>query len=274
MKKGFTLAEVMITLVVIGTITAVIIPVAIHSKPNENVMKFKKAHNTLHQVISTLVTSDKYYLDGDLGVKADGTQLIGKYNEYFCSTIADVLLTQNYHCLESADTGMIGSVNLYYGGTLINDLVACEVYISGNYSFQITSTLVEKTKEDLDSLCKETITSSYVIANDNITFFEVNPAMRFGSKGSKKLCSDTSAVFPRYFSPPNQFPAIYSDQNGMDINYKAFCVDIDSIPTNNSSSCDDINDICPFGYGIRADGKILTGKRADEWLNKSIQGEN
>ena len=26
----------------------------------------------------------------------------------------------------------------------------------------------------------------------------------------------------------------------------------------------------PFGFGIRADGKILTGKRATEWLNKEI----
>ena len=48
LKKGFTLAEVMITLTVIGIITAVIIPVAIHSKPDENIMKFKKAHNTLY----------------------------------------------------------------------------------------------------------------------------------------------------------------------------------------------------------------------------------
>ena len=27
----------------------------------------------------------------------------------------------------------------------------------------------------------------------------------------------------------------------------------------------------PFGYGIRADGKIIMGARADEWMNKSIQ---
>ena len=27
----------------------------------------------------------------------------------------------------------------------------------------------------------------------------------------------------------------------------------------------------PFGYGIRADGKIITGQKADEWINKSIQ---
>ena len=30
----------------------------------------------------------------------------------------------------------------------------------------------------------------------------------------------------------------------------------------------------PFGYGIRADGKILTGKRADEWLEKNIQDKD
>ena len=42
-KKAFTLAEVMVTLTVIGIITSIIIPVAIHSKPDENIMKFKKS---------------------------------------------------------------------------------------------------------------------------------------------------------------------------------------------------------------------------------------
>ena len=27
----------------------------------------------------------------------------------------------------------------------------------------------------------------------------------------------------------------------------------------------------PFGYGIRVDGKIILGARAQEWLNKNIQ---
>ena len=53
-------------------------------------------------------------------------------------------------------------------------------------------------------------------------------------------------------------------------------IDVDLIVSNNgwldsTSECDDIRDICPFGYGIRADGKILNGKRAEEWLEKSIQ---
>jgi len=40
--KGFTLAEVMIVLTVIGILAGILIPVANNSRPDENVMKFKK----------------------------------------------------------------------------------------------------------------------------------------------------------------------------------------------------------------------------------------
>ena len=57
--------------------------------------------------------------------------------------------------------------------------------------------------------------------------------------------------------------------------YKILCIDPDGIPKDGSENCDDKKDICPFGYGIRADGKILTGARADEWLEKDLQkGKN
>ena len=49
---------------------------------------------------------------------------------------------------------------------------------------------------------------------------------------------------------------------------------MDGIPDGGSENCDDKKDICPFGYGIRVDGKIYAGKRAKEWLEKSLQGEN
>ena len=39
-KKAFTLAEIMIVLVIIGVLSAILLPVAIHSAPDENVMKF------------------------------------------------------------------------------------------------------------------------------------------------------------------------------------------------------------------------------------------
>ena len=57
------------------------------------------------------------------------------------------------------------------------------------------------------------------------------------------------------------FPANYGDENGFDMVYRVVCLDVDGFDKEENS----------FGYGIRADGKILTGKRADEWINKSIQ---
>ena len=90
-RIAFTLAEIMIVLAVIGVLTAVLLPVAINSTPNENVMKFKKAHNTLLTTVRELVNSDKYYLDGDLGTRADGNPIyVGTdwraARRYFCQT--------------------------------------------------------------------------------------------------------------------------------------------------------------------------------------------
>ena len=42
---------------------------------------------------------------------------------------------------------------------------------------------------------------------------------------------------------------------------RVFCMDIDGINKGED----------PFGYGIRVDGKIILGARAQEWLEKSIQ---
>ena len=54
---------------------------------------------------------------------------------------------------------------------------------------------------------------------------------------------------------------VYHDAGGFDVVYKILCVDIDG--QNKGEG--------PFGYGIRADGKILTSTKVDEWIEKSIQ---
>ena len=46
-------------------------------------------------------------------------------------------------------------------------------------------------------------------------------------------------------------------------------MDIDGLGKNSTNSnCDNE---CPFGYGLREDGKIIAGARAQQWLQKSIQ---
>ena len=51
--------------------------------------------------------------------------------------------------------------------------------------------------------------------------------------------------------------------NNFDVHYKIVCIDIDEMCQGED----------PFGYGIRADGKILTGARADEWLERDVMEE-
>ena len=59
------------------------------------------------------------------------------------------------------------------------------------------------------------------------------------------------------------FGGRHKDEFGFDRIYKIFCMDIDGINKGED----------PFAFGIRADGKLYNGQRADEWLNKKIQKE-
>ena len=68
MKKAFTLAEVMIVLVVIGILVAILLPTVQNLTPDEALMKFQKAHNTIHTAIRKLVNSDKYYATSSFDV--------------------------------------------------------------------------------------------------------------------------------------------------------------------------------------------------------------
>ena len=286
MKKAFTLAEVMITLTVIGIITAVIIPVAINSKPNESVMKFKKAHNTLYQVISMMIKSDKYYLDGDLGFRADGVQIGGGFigNDYsttglyFCNTFAD-LVSAKSNCGSTKNMNPIAEYGFAIGmgaigmgnqsTTITNPIHQWDTIVS-----IVTQEEIDKTKELLDKACKEhTEEGEEIKTTDNVVYYEIATAYaKFGSN-CPGLSYEETGIMEQYrcFGKYGwQKRYRYQDQNGMDNAYKTFCIDVDGIPSGGSENCDDVKDICPFGYGIRADGKILTGKRADTWLEKSL----
>ena len=279
MKKGFTLAEVLITLTVIGIITAVIIPVAVHSKPDENIMKFKKAHNTLFQVISTLTSSDKYYLDGNLGVKADGTILDGTHENdymYFCKSLTQILSIKSENCSEKLKYADRAHYALFTKTIPTN--------WEKETNLKVTQNMIDNFKEKIDAECQSDVgkqLKKQIILTDNTEIYETNNLYPFG----KKFQGTDSFIYGE-----NKNALIY-DINGFGVGYKQICLKINSTSNEenkvgdldlsqeknwyySTKTCDDINDICPFGYGIRADGKILTGKRADEWLKKSLQGEN
>ena len=256
--KGFTLAEVMIVLTVIGVLTAILLPVARQSMPDENLMKFKKAHNTLGTVIRELVTSDKYYKDGDLGVKPDDT-LIDAHAEtdtekrkalirYFCETIAQVVNAKKVSCVDEDITSSYMHLDLRnghdgYGKTL------------------------EEGALYVDEACQKSIAiGEEIVLNDGTVFYQTKPPTTFGYAF---YTGGGTYYVGRHFGGDKD--AAHYDANGFGAMYKMFCIDIDGIPT--AATVDDCVNECPFGYGIRADGKIFVGARAQQWLEREVNEE-
>ncbi len=249
---GFTLAEVMIVLTVIGVLTAILLPVARQSMPDENLMKFKKAHNTLGTVIRELVTSDKYYKDGNLGIKPDDT-IVNAATEtdeekkkglkkYFCETIAQVVNAKKVNCSTSDGAGYM-HLDLRNG--------------YNGYG---------KTPEEgvlyVDEACQKSIVvGEEIVLNDNTVFFQTQPSTTFGYI----FCNGTNCIGQHFGFGDN---AAHLDANGFGAIYKIFCIDIDGIPS--TATADDCVNECPFGYAIRADGKMFVGQRAQEWLEREV----
>ena len=237
MKKAFTLAEIMIVLAVIGVLTAILLPVAFHSTPDENVMKFKKGHNALLTAIRELVNSDKYYLDGDLGKKVDGTDVVD--TKYFCNTVVDILNAKEHDCPEAT----LSSTNA---------VVSEDWELNGTNSTPI--------KELIDERCKTRETEGLInsiIVNDGIVFYEAYPGYPFGAK----LSSGATKCAYYYVWDKEGVDSGVNYSSGFYYVYKPFCMDVDGIGEGED----------PFGYGIRVDGKVIFGARAEEWLQKSIQ---
>jgi len=269
MKKAFTLAEIMIVLTIIGVLTAILLPIANHSRPDENVMKFKKADTTLKNVIRELVNSDKYYVDGDLGIRklANGTsQLIdGSHsgdNTYFCNSVADMLSVKKVNC---SDTIVTGFDNLRID-------TVCGLNVGDKMQH---GACAYTAKEGADIACKNNAgdIGNEIITSDNIVYYQ-SSAAPFGFILSNNYSSfeDCKEVQGETACKSRLFGGnMHNNQFNFDRIYKVFCIDVDGIPLNGSKNCDDVKDICPFGYGIRADGKIISGARADEWVEKGFQ---
>lgn len=65
MKKGFTLAEMVVTLGLIGVLAVILMPMLRDVQPNEEMLKFKKAYYIAERVIAELVNDEDLYPDSD-----------------------------------------------------------------------------------------------------------------------------------------------------------------------------------------------------------------
>lgn len=101
-NKAFTLAEVMITMAILGILASVLLPAVSKVRPNENKALFKKAYYVAERVVGELVNDDKLYplMDGTtVGLdNLDKAQYIGEEysgNDKFCKLFAAKVNTIN-----------------------------------------------------------------------------------------------------------------------------------------------------------------------------------
>lgn len=77
--KGFTLAEILIAMLVLGIIIAASVPVILQMTPNKNAVMMKKAYYTTETIVESLINDTTYYPDDSKGfedstvVKIPGT---------------------------------------------------------------------------------------------------------------------------------------------------------------------------------------------------------
>jgi len=235
MKKqsAFTLAEIMIVLAVIGVLTAILLPVAISSAPNEDVMKFKKGHATLFKIIREITNSGEYFTPGDLSYYPDGRDLDNP--SYLCMSMSELVSTKEVNCktgkpasTEYVAPWAMGDTAEKPGDTKLVEK-NCDVHCVG--------------VEEDDNI------QDYFITADNITYYDHNADAHFATL-------DHTLAGVKMFKRTSHF-------NGLEayMIYKCICMDVDGINKG----------LPPFGYGLRVDGKIVIGERAQEWLKKDIQ---
>lgn len=199
-KRGFTLAEMLIVLAIVGIVVTIIMPVIRDLIPDEAEARGKKAYNTLSNVVESLVNDYDIYQDGILGKKANGET---SPETYFCQQFSEKVNTSGSI---SCDSGKVSTQHL------------------------TISTQNDTSAKSLDNLCDK--------RNKNFSF------------------KTTDGIY--WYGMYDTFGTQDIDSNNIDRRYVVVCADPD--PKNDS--------VLPYAFGVRQDGKITTGYRIQEILEK------
>ena len=71
-KQGFTMAETLITMAIIGVVAMLALPIIDKARPNEEMIMFKKAFATTTRIVSELINDETLYPEDDENPNHDG----------------------------------------------------------------------------------------------------------------------------------------------------------------------------------------------------------
>ncbi len=176
-NKAFTLAEVMIVLTVIGILSAILLPVAINSTPDKNILKFKKANQTFMTMMREFASSGEYFTPGNLNLKPDGSP---SSHVYFTESIVDFLSVKSFRLDNS------------YGTPIPISYSPEEAWSPSNY---------EDFKEALEYYCNVATKTDLayedcVILSDDTIIFSMFASTAFPPEGEnyKLVCIDIDGI--------------------------------------------------------------------------------
>ena len=118
MKKGFTLAELLIAMSIIAVISVILLPIMLRSRPNEEMLRFKKAYYLTERIVAELVQDDGLYPETNAGAQFLGNTSTVNYknrqysgDKKFCELFATKMnRTSALDCNFTTSDGMSWTV--------------------------------------------------------------------------------------------------------------------------------------------------------------------
>ena len=74
-RQGFTLAEVLVVLVVLGVLASILIPTLLAQRPNQEMVMLKKAYYLTSRTVNELINDDEFYPYENLGFEDTDTAI-------------------------------------------------------------------------------------------------------------------------------------------------------------------------------------------------------
>lgn len=257
---GFTLAELMVVLAVLGVIAAVLVPAVFTSMPDENRLKFKKGYYTLKRTIDIMVNSKAYNeTAGNFGkpekLAAGESSPYAKMIEeadtdgsrYFCYQFSENLNSIQTQCENFINLNGQGLVTAYFDARDISPATApSEEAAAAN---------------TIDGKCSKFLADDEGLKYVNVQtqdgiYWSVPDETFCARQTAEPDPADPDAETP---SPDKQLDVI-NGYSTIPAYYAVICMDVDGVGGEK-----------PFGFGIRRDGKVVAGTRAKEWLKESVK---
>jgi competence protein ComGC len=161
MKKAFSLAEMIISLGVVGILYLILVPIFSKASPNADTALIRKAYNITENTVYNLINDDVAYPNEELGfADTTATAASSAYSDKFCYYFLDRLNTieSDYNnCTAQTSDGISWKIipNFVSGSTPINDFsTVIKVTLPKGKVFDIKLRYDGKMKVDDSSVIK------------------------------------------------------------------------------------------------------------------------